>query len=150
MLEILHAPNFIVAQPCALQLTEILGRRIIWCEGPLGSDLPSFIRSSRLDRRTSTNCTVVGGVSRCGRLFMKYGIFSGSYLKEDATWLESVEGLDAACDRMKKIANEHPGKYFIFSSDKRKAVGSIDTTDQSPSITKESGEPQGSPNSENP
>ena len=60
---------------------------------------------------------------------MKYGIFSGSYLTEDAVWLESVEGLNATYDRIEKIANEHPGKYFIFSSDKRKAVASIDTTE---------------------
>jgi hypothetical protein len=59
---------------------------------------------------------------------MKYGIFSGTYLKEDAMWLESVEGVDATYDRMGTIANERPGKYFIFSSDKRKAVASIDTT----------------------
>jgi len=43
--------------------------------------------------------------------------------------LESVEGFDAAYDRMKQIGTERPGKYFLFSRDARKALASIDTTD---------------------
>jgi len=59
----------------------------------------------------------------------QYGIFSGSFGEDDVTWLESVEGFDAAYDRMKQIGTERPGKYFLFSRDARKALASIDTTD---------------------
>ena len=43
-------------------------------------------------------------------------IFSG-FRDKDALWLDSVEGLGAADERMKQLAAEKPGPYFIFSTD---------------------------------
>lgn len=60
----------------------------------------------------------------------KYGIFSGWFGDDDAMWLESVEGLEAAYNRMKEIATERLGKYFIFSARTKEAIASIDTTEQ--------------------
>jgi hypothetical protein len=60
----------------------------------------------------------------------KFSVFSGCFGDDDAVWLESVDGLEAACNRMKEIAGERPGKYFVFSSSAKKAVESIDTTEQ--------------------
>jgi len=45
-----------------------------------------------------------------------YHVFSGSRDK-DALWLESIEGLGAANERMEQLAAEKPGPYFIFSTD---------------------------------
>ena len=59
----------------------------------------------------------------------QYGIFSGSFDEDEAMWLESVEDFDSAYNRMKQIATERPGKYFIFSRDATEALASIDTTD---------------------
>ena len=42
-----------------------------------------------------------------------FDIFSG-VPDRDARWLETVEGLGASFDRMKEIAAENPGRYFIF------------------------------------
>lgn len=58
----------------------------------------------------------------------RYGIFFGSFGEDDATWLESVEGLEAACKRMEKIATDLPGRYFVFSPDSKEPLASIDTT----------------------
>jgi hypothetical protein len=58
----------------------------------------------------------------------RYGIFSGSFEEEGAIWLESVEGLEAACNRVGRIATEAPGRYFIFSPDSEEPLVSIDTT----------------------
>jgi hypothetical protein len=56
----------------------------------------------------------------------KYDIFSGKDYK-DAVWLESVEGLGNASDRMREIARATPGAYFVFSKETRKILASIDT-----------------------
>ncbi|MGB7497808.1 MAG: hypothetical protein WBR26_07740 [Candidatus Acidiferrum sp.] len=56
-----------------------------------------------------------------------YEIFSGS-LDKDALWLESVEGLDAACDRMNKPAAQCPGPYCVFSISTGKVLASVDTS----------------------
>jgi hypothetical protein len=45
-----------------------------------------------------------------------YHVFSGSREK-DPLWLESVEGLGTANERMEQLAAEKPGPYFIFSTD---------------------------------
>lgn len=44
-----------------------------------------------------------------------FDIFRWHYLDKDATWVEAVEGLGNARDRMKQIANDNPGAYFVFS-----------------------------------
>ena len=60
----------------------------------------------------------------------KYKIVSGCFGSHEVMWLESVDGLEAAHNRMKEIATERPGKYFIFSSNTKVAIASIDTTEQ--------------------
>jgi hypothetical protein len=57
----------------------------------------------------------------------KYDIFSGLRDK-DAVWLECVEGLGAAYERMKKIAAKSPGPYFVFCAQTHAVLASIDTS----------------------
>jgi hypothetical protein len=56
-----------------------------------------------------------------------YDIFSGTGY-QDAKWLEAVEGLSAACERMKHLADQMPGPYFVFSTDSKAVLAAIDTT----------------------
>lgn len=56
-----------------------------------------------------------------------YEIFSGFGYK-DAEWIEAVPGLDAAIHKMKQIAEEAPGPYFVFSVKSRTVLDSIDTS----------------------
>jgi hypothetical protein len=44
-----------------------------------------------------------------------FDIFSGRSEK-DAMWLEAVQGLSKARQRMEQIAEERPGRYFLFCS----------------------------------
>ena len=44
-----------------------------------------------------------------------FDIFSGS-VDKDAIWIEAVEGLGNAKDRMDELAAKSPGKYFVFCS----------------------------------
>ena len=55
-------------------------------------------------------------------------IFSGE-VETDARWLEAVHGLTAARERMKQLASENPGKYFIFCVADRSVLERIDTFD---------------------
>ena len=57
----------------------------------------------------------------------RFDIFSGS-VDKDAMWIEAVDGLNAARQRMEKIASEVPGRYFVFSSYSRTILAQIDTT----------------------
>ena len=57
----------------------------------------------------------------------QYDIFSGSK-DRDAIWLEAVEGLAAAVERMKDLANQSPGPYFVFGQDAREVLASVDTS----------------------
>jgi hypothetical protein len=57
----------------------------------------------------------------------RYAIFSG-FTDKDALWLESVEGLGAANERMKERAADSPGPYFIFCTKTHKVLASIDTS----------------------
>ncbi len=43
-----------------------------------------------------------------------FDIFSGTSDK-DAHWLESIDGLSKARDRMEHIASVRPGEYFLYS-----------------------------------
>jgi hypothetical protein len=58
---------------------------------------------------------------------LTFDIFSGE-LEKDARWLEAVQGLDSAKDRMKQIASEKPGKYFIFSIASRSVLERTETS----------------------
>jgi hypothetical protein len=56
-----------------------------------------------------------------------FEIFRGS-LNSGALWIESVEGLEAATQRMYQLSVNRPGRYFVFDYQKQKVVASIDTS----------------------
>jgi hypothetical protein len=56
-----------------------------------------------------------------------FDIFLGSG-EHDALWLECIEGLDAATQRMNEIAAERPGRYFVLSLPDRFVIAKTDTT----------------------
>lgn len=56
-----------------------------------------------------------------------YDIFSGCGY-QDAKWLEAVEGLSAATERMKHLAEQVPGPYFVFSTEAKAILASVNTT----------------------
>jgi hypothetical protein len=58
----------------------------------------------------------------------KFDIFLGFFGNQDAVWLECVEGLAAAKQRMDEIARERPGQYFVFYPPNRAVLASTDTT----------------------
>jgi hypothetical protein len=47
-----------------------------------------------------------------------FDIFSGTP-EGDGLWVEAVEGLSNARQRMGQIAAQEPGKYFLFSRSSR-------------------------------
>jgi hypothetical protein len=57
-----------------------------------------------------------------------FDIFQGHYRDKDPKWLEAVEGLGSARDRMKQIATDSPGAYFVFSKHDRLVLDILDTT----------------------
>jgi hypothetical protein len=56
----------------------------------------------------------------------KFDLFSGT-LYDDAHWLECVEGLANARERMEQIAAENPGQYFLFSILDQAVLAQIET-----------------------
>jgi hypothetical protein len=57
-----------------------------------------------------------------------FDIFRGRFLEADAEWIDSIEGLGAARERMKKIAAEKPGPYFVFGPQYGIVFAAIDAT----------------------
>lgn len=57
----------------------------------------------------------------------KYDIFSGR-TKEDAVWIDAVEGLEAASNRMRVAATEKPGPYFVVCTETNRILNSVDTS----------------------
>jgi len=57
----------------------------------------------------------------------KYDIFSGA-VDTNALWLEVVEGLGPSLERIKQLASESPGNYFVFCSRTHTVLASIDTS----------------------
>jgi hypothetical protein len=57
-----------------------------------------------------------------------FDIFSGRLEDGNALWVEAVEGVTNAADRMKQLAAERPGRYFVFSLEKRIVVAAIDSS----------------------
>ena len=55
-----------------------------------------------------------------------FDIFSGASDK-DALWVEAVQGLARARERMEEIAAEKPGQYFLFSTASHAILGRIET-----------------------
>ena len=56
-----------------------------------------------------------------------FDIFLGSG-EHDALWLECVEGLDAATERMYDIASKRPGMYCVLNIRDRSVVAKTTTT----------------------
>jgi len=54
-------------------------------------------------------------------------VFSG-FLEKDAKWLESIEGLGAATQRMFQLSVIQPGPYFVFDYKQHKVLASTDTS----------------------
>jgi hypothetical protein len=57
----------------------------------------------------------------------KFDIFRGALGSTDLLWIEAVEGLGAAKQRMDEIAREQPGRYFVFYSHERTVLASTNT-----------------------
>lgn len=58
-----------------------------------------------------------------------YDVFQGS-LDQDPKLVESVEGLEEACERMKQEAEKTPGKYFVFCVTGATVLATVDTSDR--------------------
>jgi hypothetical protein len=66
-----------------------------------------------------------------------FDLFSGASDK-DARWLESVEGLSEARERMEHIAAVRPDAYFLYDPLSRSVLAKADTTKQLQFETQES------------
>jgi hypothetical protein len=55
-----------------------------------------------------------------------FDIFSGGPNK-DPIWIETVEGLSNARDRLERIAGQKPGQYFLFSFHSQTVVTRVET-----------------------
>jgi hypothetical protein len=56
-----------------------------------------------------------------------FDVFRGS-LEYGALWIESIEGLGAATQRMFQLSVLRPGTYFVFDCENHKVVASTDTS----------------------
>lgn len=63
-------------------------------------------------------------------LIPTYDIFAGRYGETGIRWIACVEGLVEASERMKRLAAENPGPYFIFDVSSRALLASVDTSDK--------------------
>lgn len=59
----------------------------------------------------------------------RFDIFSGT--EKNAQWIEVVEGLDAASQRLEFYAAKCPGKYFLFDCSEHTIACDIDTSHSS-------------------
>jgi len=57
-----------------------------------------------------------------------YEVFFGQFGTATAQWRERVDGLGCAYERMKELAHQEPGSYFVFCSRTRRVLACIDTT----------------------
>src|ERR1700751_5058989 len=57
-----------------------------------------------------------------------FDIFSGRYGEKGVVWLGAVARLEDARTRMLNLAEKQPGAYFVFNSDTKALVASIDTS----------------------
>jgi hypothetical protein len=57
----------------------------------------------------------------------RFDVFFG-LLDNDARWIESVESLGAAHERIKELAAATPGPYFVFDTVSHKVLAKIDST----------------------
>jgi hypothetical protein len=57
---------------------------------------------------------------------LTFDIFAGVF-QQNAIWLEAVQGLLQATERMEQIASKKPGQYFVFCSATHAVVASTDS-----------------------
>ena len=57
-----------------------------------------------------------------------YDIFAGQFGFTEVLWIESVEGLGNAQERMEKIAWDRPGPYFVFCTRTHQMLAAVDTS----------------------
>jgi hypothetical protein len=55
-----------------------------------------------------------------------FDIFKGNSEK-DAVWVEAVQGLAPARERMELLASETPGQYFVYALRSRAILARVDT-----------------------
>ena len=58
-----------------------------------------------------------------------FDIFRGAPNK-DAVWVEAVQGLSAARERMEQLAAEKSGEYFLFSTSSHTVLARTETFEQ--------------------
>ena len=60
----------------------------------------------------------------------EYRIYVGLTDNQDQQlrWIESIVGLEAASERVRQIAGEKPGSYFVFDASHNQIVDSLDTS----------------------
>jgi hypothetical protein len=73
-------------------------------------------------------CNMIAFGSRGPGHVPNFEIFKGRFADQNAVWVESVKGLAAANERMKQIAADKPGAYFVFSPVNHTVLAIIDTT----------------------
>jgi hypothetical protein len=57
----------------------------------------------------------------------KFDIFQG-HVDRDPIWVEVVDGLGCAFERIKELAAEKPAHYFVKSLNTHKVLASVDST----------------------
>ena len=55
-----------------------------------------------------------------------FHVFSGAP-EENGLWVETIDGLSNARQRMEQIATQKPGKYFLFSGSSQSILTRIET-----------------------
>lgn len=65
-----------------------------------------------------------------------FDIFSGT-TDRDAMWMEAVDGLASARERMEEIARTRPGRYFVFAQRSCAILARIDTRKRLESLRKD-------------
>lgn len=58
---------------------------------------------------------------------LRFDLFSGSPTK-DPVWLESVEDIASASERIKQLSRSHPGPYFVYSCHTSAVVARVDSS----------------------
>jgi hypothetical protein len=58
----------------------------------------------------------------------QFDIFAGEPGEKNAMWVEAIEDLKVANDRLRALASEKPGKYFVFCVRTREIVSAVDTS----------------------
>ena len=60
-----------------------------------------------------------------------YDVFSGT-CAYDAVWLETMQTLESACERMKRFAATSPGPYFVIRYDTGVVVAQLNAVRKDP------------------